>query len=782
MKQNRQDFIPGIGDTSLGIKRDGPADVDWQAKWIWDTDNTSMHNWVCFRKTVTLDAVPKTAVTRIAIDSRYWLWVNGEMVVYEGSVKRGPTAEDTYFDTVDIAPYLREGENTIAVLGWYFGNDSDYYSYKSSGQGGLLFRAELGDGLLVSDGTWKARRHGAYQLSNESTDPGSQPNYRLPEENVFFDAGKAAGLKDWYLPAYDDSDWSAATEYGAAGGAPWNNLWQRSIPLLMWTEILAYENPEAYAPYTERATADAVTLRMRCPYNMQIQPYLKVETGAGRRIQMISDGTDTVRTTYVTEDGVQEFEGYGWMSCQTVTYEIPAGVRILELGYRQTGYDTQFRGSFTCDDKAFNQLWMESLYTLYITMRDNYMDCPDRERAQWWGDVTNESLMTFYSLDPSAYLLYRKGVDTLIGWRGHNGTGKDVLPTVVPINHGHFELPFQQLAGLVGFWTYYRYTGDTAFLQQVYQPAAAYLMTWKMGDNGLVIHNGGSWDWMDWGDHCDVAVMENAWYYWASACVMEMGRVIGDHSYDERITQRMEMIKAAEPSMWNEERNAYYTVTSSGKPDDRGNALMYLSGLSDEDHYGAILDVLVNIREASPYMEKYVMDAMFSLRAEEQAMERIKDRYSVMLNDEWTTLWEYFPAGGTHNHAWSGGPMIAMSAYVAGIAPDEAGYKTYHVIPQPGYLNEVCCNVPSVKGDITLTMKRGEQGAVTMTLVSPADTVARVGVPCGASATVTCGGVTVYASGEGTGNVDGVEYLSADGEYVYFNVRPGTWSLEASAG
>ena len=136
-------------------------------------------------------------------------------------------------------------------------------------------------------------------------------------------------------------------------------------------------------------------------------------------------------------------------------YEIPAGVKVLELGYRQTGYDTDFSGSFTCDDEAFNQLWMESLYTLYITMRDNYMDCPDRERAQWWGDVTNESLMTFYSLDPDSYLLYRKGVDTLIGWRGHNGK-ENVLPTVVPINQGHFELPMQQLAGLVGFWTYYQ--------------------------------------------------------------------------------------------------------------------------------------------------------------------------------------------------------------------------------------------------------------------------------------------------------------------------------------
>ena len=51
-----------------------------------------------------------------------------------------------------------------------------------------------------------------------------------------------------------------------------------------------------------------------------------------------------------------------------------------------------------------------SLRTLYVTMRDNYMDCPDRERAQWWGDVTNEMMMMMYSLDEQSYQLYEKGL------------------------------------------------------------------------------------------------------------------------------------------------------------------------------------------------------------------------------------------------------------------------------------------------------------------------------------------------------------------------------------
>ena len=45
------------GDT---IKRSGPVEEAWQAKWIWDGDNITMHNWLCLRKKVSLTTVPKT--------------------------------------------------------------------------------------------------------------------------------------------------------------------------------------------------------------------------------------------------------------------------------------------------------------------------------------------------------------------------------------------------------------------------------------------------------------------------------------------------------------------------------------------------------------------------------------------------------------------------------------------------------------------------------------------------------------------------------------------------
>ena len=159
---------------------------------------------MCFVKDIELDAVPKKAAVRIAADSKYWLWINGEMVIFEGGVKRGPSRNGTYSDTVNIAPHLKDGRNRIAALVWYFGDDG--FSHLSSKMGGLFF--EIGIDGLNSDDTWKAKRHPAYVQAPEVDEPS---NFRLAEGNVYFDAAKDMG--EWYATDYDISDRGNA-DYG----------------------------------------------------------------------------------------------------------------------------------------------------------------------------------------------------------------------------------------------------------------------------------------------------------------------------------------------------------------------------------------------------------------------------------------------------------------------------------------------------------------------------------------------------------------------------------------
>lgn len=56
--------------------------------------------------------------------------------------------------------------------------------------------------------------------------------------------------------------------------------------------------------------------------------------------------------------------------------------------------------------------------------------------------------------------------------------------------------------------------------------------------------------------------------------------------------------------------------------------------------------------------------------------------------------------GGTTNHAWSGGAQIVIAKYVCGIAPLEAGYKTFLIAPHPAGLSSAVITVPTVSGNI----------------------------------------------------------------------------------
>ena len=86
----------------------------WKAHWINTEECQSATNtWLAFRKTVNLESVPQSLSAKIAVDSKYWLWINGKLVVFEGGLKRGPSPVGIYYDTIDIAPYLSNGQNGL---------------------------------------------------------------------------------------------------------------------------------------------------------------------------------------------------------------------------------------------------------------------------------------------------------------------------------------------------------------------------------------------------------------------------------------------------------------------------------------------------------------------------------------------------------------------------------------------------------------------------------------------------------------------------------------------
>jgi alpha-L-rhamnosidase len=761
------------------------AGTAWQASWIGaattselkapSTPATVTKNvWTCYRKVVELTSEPRSAVARIAVDSKYWLWINGKLVVFEGQLKRGPTPEDTYYDRVDLTKHLRKGDNTVSVLVWYFGKHG--FSHKSSGKSGLLFDAMIDGEKLLSDSDWKASIHHAF---GDTDAP--HPNYRLPESNIRFDAQR--DIQGWQNPDFDDSTWLAAAEYGVPPCAPWNQLVERPVPL--WKDFGLKE----YVNAAELPTvSDGNTIVAKLPYNAQVTPYLKVEGPAGQLVDIRMDnykggGPPNVRAEYVTRAGSQEYESLGWMNGHEMHYTIPAGIKILALKYRETGYNTEFTGSFECDDDFLNRYRQKALRTLYVTMRDTYFDCPDRERAQWWGDMVNEMGEAFYALDPRSNHLAKKGILELANWQRKNNT----IYSPVPSGNWQKELPMQMLnsIGYYGFWTYYLYTGDIETIRAVYPAVKRYLSIWKLGENGLVVPRKGDWTWGDWGHNKDMTILYNGWYYLALKGQLNMAQAVGATGDVKEIEAKMKSIeKNFNNTFWNGKE--YRSPGYKGKTDDRVHALAVLSGLAKFEQYDAIRKVFKTQEHSSPYMEKYVGEALYQMRFEDDALARTKKRFKEMTNHHYTTLWEDWriggSGGGTINHAWCGGALTLLSQYGAGVAPTTPGYKTYQVLPQMGPLKYIKTTVPSVKGNIDVEL-RNEADACSINLVSPADTTAIVGIPKRAGSTITriqANGKNVWEKGKPKTMVKGLTFKEETDHYIKFSVEPGKWSFKAN--
>lgn len=752
------------------------AQDNWIAKWITTPEcQDEINSWFCLRKDFVLEELPDKALAKIAVDSKYWLWVNGTMVVFEGGLKRGPNPKDTYYDTVDISAYLNKGSNNISVLGWYFGKHG--YSHISSGKFGFLFECVTPQITLLSDASWKVIQNQAYE-----TCPPPLPNHRLPESSIRYNATKDPGI--WYANEYSTKHWRNAIELGKPPMYPWNNLILRPIPQWRDSKLVSYVQSPDFPFQIDRDT----TITLKLPANLQITPYLEIETNQeGKVIEIRTDnfiggGAHNIYAQYVSTKGVQAYESYGWMNGHEVIYKIPAGVKLLDLKYRETGYDSYFAGSFTSSDDFLNTIWQKAQRTLYVTMRDNYMDCPDRERAQWWGDLVIQAGQSFYALDKNSHLLIKKGMYELMNWQRSDST----LFSPIPAGNWGKELPVQMLTsiGYYGFWNYYINTGDIQTLSDLYDGLKKYLKVWKFNENGTVRFREGGWSWGDWGENIDMELITNEFYYLAlmgAANIAEALNFIDDASGYRQLMEGIK--KALNAYFWN--GTAYRHPEYKGVTDDRCQALAVVAGIAEKEKYPALLEIFKTEEHASPYMEKYVLEALFKMGYVDFAVERMKNRYGNMVNHpDYTTLFEGWGigekgyGGGTTNHSWSGGPLTILSQFLCGIEPIDPGYKSFQIIPNPGSVKHASTSIQSVKGEIKSHFENSNH-IFKLTVTIPKGSQAIIGIPTEKVSAIKLNNKVIWKNGSDIENKVILIYYGIRNGHILFRVPEGVHCFEA---
>ena len=181
----------------------------WAAKWISAAGaHPTEYGVYHFRRTVDLPAKPGRFVVHVSGDNRYQFFVNGRRVCW------GPARGDLFhwrYETVDLAPYLNAGRNTLAAVVWNFGDIGP--EAQITLQTGFVLQGDSAAERIADTGTqWKGARDDSYTPANTS------------EIHAYYAVGPgdsvngAAHPWGWELADFDDSHWSAAVVTGPAGG------------------------------------------------------------------------------------------------------------------------------------------------------------------------------------------------------------------------------------------------------------------------------------------------------------------------------------------------------------------------------------------------------------------------------------------------------------------------------------------------------------------------------------------------------------------------------------
>ncbi|HTQ12022.1 MAG TPA: hypothetical protein VMI31_18310, partial [Fimbriimonadaceae bacterium] len=194
----------------------------WNESWISPADHPDGDLGVfAFRNVLKLPNKPDHRLVKVSADNRYKLYVNGVMVAF--GPQRG-TAQHWFYDEIDLAPYLKPGENEIIALVWNFGWLAPMAQH--SVRTGFLC---AGDGV-ETPGNWEIARLDGWRFDTMHSE----------KERFYIDVGPGEIIEPFSMPSPNSTlrvpDWTQPNVIGRAeefppsdGGVPWAMV-PRSIP------------------------------------------------------------------------------------------------------------------------------------------------------------------------------------------------------------------------------------------------------------------------------------------------------------------------------------------------------------------------------------------------------------------------------------------------------------------------------------------------------------------------------------------------------------------------
>lgn len=732
----------------------------WSAQWLTSDDSGEEYGVYYFRKNIALTVKPSSFVVHVSGDNRYKLLVNGTQV------SLGPARSDLYhwnYETVDIAPYLKEGANTLAAVVWNFGKQRALaqISYRT---GFILQGNTIAERIADTNASWKYFKDKSYSpLTPDLTyayyalGPGEKVNY------TSYPSG-------WEKTDYNDAAWTSPklVSYGLPKGVfDWFYNWMlvpRAIPQMELTpqrfqsvrESSGVKVPASFPSSKvsiEIPANSKATLLLDQGYLTNAYPVIQFSKGKLAMIEVhyaealfIDEGTGThwkaqrqkgnrnevtgKRFVGVKDELIaggqpdQQFTSLDWRTFRYVKITIETRdepLQLIDIHSVFTGYPFQLNASFDVQQDELHQIFTTGWRTARLCAGETYVDCPYYEQLQYFGDTRIQCMVSLYNSGDDR--LMRNAITQADQSRIAEGITLSRYPSALDQ-----QIPPFSLWWIGMLHDYYMYRNDHAFVKSFLpgeREVLAFFAKYQQEDGRL--RNPPYWEFTDWArtggwkdgvapvgdDGCSAVLDLQLLLAYQTAARLEEGLGLKELAASYR-EQAEKLSAAIRQNYWDERRKLFFDTSHKERASQHVNTLAVLTDVVKGETMEQVMIKTIadtTLTPATIYFQYYVNQALAKAGRGDLYLSQL-NIWKENLKQGLTTWAEISDVNNARSdcHAWGASPNIEFFRIVLGIDAASPGFRHIQIKPHLGTLKYAQGTMPHPDGPISVHYSWDKKG------------------------------------------------------------------------
>lgn len=717
---------------------------EWHAYWIAaQNDEGTEYGVYHFRKSINLSNKPASFIIHVSADNRYKLYVNGTMI----SV--GPARGDIYYwnyETVDLAPYLRAGKNTLAATVW---NDAQYRpeAQMTLRTGFIVQGNTTAEEILNTDTSWRCVRDIAYRPVGGA----SYGGYYVAGHGEIVDMNKA--IKGPETIDYNDSTWLKAEDIshghpkGMVDAFGWM-LVPSTLPQMERTlqRIPSLRKADGITPPASfPATKTTVTIPANTTVTLLLDQtyltsaYLTLNFSGGKNANVAIgyveslydnlakygyrksnrndvDGKDFYgRTDSVISDGSagQSYTSLYWRTYRYIQLKIQTKNKPLiidDIYGTFTGYPFKMNAVFNTDNAEIKKILEIGWRTARLDAMETYFDCPYYEQLEYIGDTRIQAMISYYNSGDDR--LARNAINLMDHSRIAEGLTLSRHPSFSSQIISTFSLWY--IGVLHDYWMY---RPDSNFIKDKLQGERVILDFFakhQQADGSLKdVPYWNFVDWVNWdygmppkGKNGESAILDLQ-LLMAYQQAADMEARLGMPAYAEFYRKKAAQLKQTiQTKYWDPVKKLYADTQDKNVYSQHANSLAILTGVvKDADLAVVSKNILTDtaLTQCTIYFKYYMHQALVK--------GGLGNDYS-----NWLDIWRdnikmglttWAETSDLHNnrsdcHAWGASPNIEFYRMVLGIDSYAPGFSKIKIEPHLGILTNVSGEIPHPNGKVSV--------------------------------------------------------------------------------